>query len=143
MAKNLPDWAVEGAEVVFIRNPSGMGRGEVQKTVIEKITPTGQIRTSASPLRFMPGDYSERENRFNRYLHNGRWSNGSIELLPREHPRIPRLIAEQERERAWSRVQIAMREMEKRPSPAESQRLRAALEAWERTQQAVLDLLAP
>lgn len=131
MAENLPDWAVEGAEVVFIWNPSGMGRGEVKQAVIEKITPTGQVRTSVSPLRFMPGDYSERENRFNRYLHNGRWSNGSIELLPRDHPRIPRLVAEQERERAWSRVRVSIVALERNPSLVEAERLRIALASWE------------
>lgn len=134
MAENLPDWAVVDAEVVFVSSPTGMGHDIVKKAVITKITPTGQIVTSASDLRFKPRDYVTKDDYFHRWRSDGRISYGSINLYPRNHRKVPRILAEAERNEAWTNVSRRMYEMERRggATPEKSRALRAALEAWER-----------
>lgn len=134
MTENLPDWAVVDAEVVFVTSPTGMGRDTLKKAVITKITPTGQIVTSASDLRFKPRDYVEKGDRFYRYRSDGRMSYGSIALYPRNHPHVPRMLAVAERNEAWTEVSRKVYELERRggPTPEKSRALRAALESWER-----------
>lgn len=134
MSENLPDWAVVDAEVVFVTSPTGTVRNIVTKATITKITPTGQIVTSASELRFKPRDYEAKRNRFYRYRSEGRMSYGSISLYPSSHPRVPRMLAEAERDEAWANVRRRMYEMERRGTAnvVKSRVLRAALESWER-----------
>lgn len=128
---NLPDWAVVDAEVIFVSSPTGMSRDTIRKAVITKITPTGQIVTSASELRFKPRDYSEREGWFYRYLSERGWSRGSIRLLPRDHPEVPKMMAERERDHAWNRVQSAIRALEKSKSQEDGYLLGSALTYWQ------------
>ncbi len=137
MTENLPDWAVLDAEVVFVTSPTGMGKDTVTKTVITKITPSGQIVTSASDLRFKARDYSTRENRFHRYRSEGRFSYGSISLYPRTHPEVPKMLAQAERNDAWSNVRSMILKMERTPTLEKSRALRIALEVWERAVQRV------
>lgn len=134
MSENLPDWAVVDAEVVFVTSPTGMGRDTLKKAVITKITPTGQIVTSASDLRLKPRDYEAKKDRFYRYRSEGRMSYGSISLYPRNHPDVPKMLAEAERDEAWTNVNRKMYELERRGSatPEKSRALRVALESWER-----------
>lgn len=134
MTENLPDWAVVDAEVVFVTSPTGMGRDTLKKAVITKITPSGQIVTTASDLRFKPRDYEAKNGRFYRYRSEGRMSFGSIALYPRNHPKVPKMLAVAEREEAWVFVTRKMYEMERRgaATPEKSRALRAALESWER-----------
>lgn len=134
MPENLPDWAVVDAEVVFVTSPTGIGRDTFKKAVITKITPTGQIVTSASHLRFMPRDFDRHQNRYYRYRSEGRMSYGSISLYPRSHPKVPKMLARAERDEAWATVNRRMYEMERRggATPEKSRALRAALESWER-----------
>lgn len=134
MAENLPDWAVVDAEVVFVSSPTGMGRDTLKKAVITKITPSGQIVTTASDLRFKPRDYVTKDDYFYRYRSDGRISYGSISLYPRSHPRVPKMLARAERDEAWATVNRRMYEMERRggATPEKSRALRAALESWER-----------
>jgi hypothetical protein len=134
MTENLPDWAVVDAEVVFVTSPSGMGRDTLKKAVITKITPSGQIVTTASDLRLKPRDYEAKRDRFYRYRSEGRMSFGSISLYPRNHPEVPKMLAVAERDEAWTEVSRRMYELERRGSatPEKSRVLRAALESWER-----------
>lgn len=134
MTENLPDWAVVDAEVVFVSSPTGMGHDIVKKAVITKITPTGQIVTSASDLRFKPRDYVSKGDYFHRYRSDGRMSYGSIDLYHRDHPKVPKILAVAERNEAWANVSRRMYEMERRggATPEKSRVLRAALESWER-----------
>lgn len=139
MAENLPDWAFIDAEVVFVSSPTGMGRDTVTKAVITKITPTGQIVTSASELRFKPRDYIEKDNYFHRYRSDGRFSYGSINLYPRAHPKVPKMLAQQERNNAWTNVTRGISKIERQPTPEKARALRIALEVWERAAQRVED----
>ena len=139
MNENLPDWAVLDAEVVFVTSPTGMGRDIVTKAVITKITPTGQIVTSASELRFKPRDYSTREDYFHRWRNEGRMSYGSIDLYPRTHPKVPKMLAEGERDAAWTNVRSMIMKMERQPDLNKSRALRIALEVWERATQRAED----
>lgn len=134
MTENLPDWAVVDAEVVFVTSPTGMGHDIVKKAVITKITPTGQIVTSASDLRFKPRDYVAKDDYFHRWRSDGRMSYGSINLYPRAHRKVPRILAEAERNDAWTEVSRRMYEMEHRGGATleKSRMLRGALESWER-----------
>lgn len=136
----LPDWAVVDAEVVFVTSPTGMGRDTLKKAVITKITPTGQIVTSASDLRFKPRDYEAKRDRFYRYRSEGRMSYGSINLYPRNHPDVAKMLAVEERETAWSNVRSLMLKIERQPAPDKSRSLRIALEVWERSVQKAEDI---
>jgi hypothetical protein len=125
-AASLPAWVEVGAPCLLVW---GRTDENVDKMVVTKITPSGQVVVSdggRGERRFMLRDFLP-NGTAHKYLPG---SYSSIDLYSVDHEKAPRLIAQQEERRAWAAVRKGIDRVERSQDVDEARHLEAALAAW-------------
>lgn len=111
MARILPEWVRPGAEALLVW---GVRDEHIERMSVTKITPSGQVvlnGNSRGERRFMLRDFLD-DGTAHRY-EGGTFATGSRDLYPMDHPKVPRLLAQQEYRQAWGLVRRGMDRLEK------------------------------
>lgn len=143
MSENLPAWVEVGAETLLV-----WGRREehVERMSVTRVTPSGRVvvtGNSRGERRFMLRDF-QADGMAHRY--EGGTLGYSQDLYPMHHPKVPRLLAQQEYKQAWARVRRGMDRLEKTEGREGGDALQyaselvEALTAWRSAKQRMEDI---
>lgn len=143
-AEMLPAWVEVGAEAILAW---GTRNEHIERMSVTRVTPSGQVvvtGNSRGERRFMLRDFQQ-DGTAHKYV-GGTFSTGSLDLFPMDHPKVPRMLAQQEYALAWAKVERSMsrlRDAETGRIQGDSEQYAAALtERLERWRQAKANLSA-
>jgi hypothetical protein len=134
MAEFLPAWVVVGAECLLTW---GIRDEHVEKMTVTKITPTSQVvlnGNSKGERRFMLRDFNADGHAHKWPSAGATFSTGSLDLYPMDHEKVPRILAQWERNRAWGRVRAAIDRLERTKTVADGAVLVDTLSVWRRAE---------
>lgn len=104
--EQLPAWVQVGAEAILAW---GTRNEHVERMSVTRVTPSGQVvvtGNSRGERRFMLRDFQQ-DGTAHKYV-GGTFSTGSLDLFPMDHPKVPRMLAQQEYALAWAKVERSM-----------------------------------
>lgn len=133
MSRILPEWVRPGAECLLVW---GLRDEHVERMSVTRVTPSGQVvvtGNSRGEHRFMLRDFLD-DGTAHRY-EGGTFSTASRDLYPLDHPKVPRLLAQQEEQQKWNRVRTAMDRLEKGRALSDAAVLAHAMTEWKRTKE--------